>query len=488
MKQVSQEVFLMRATEIHPEYDFSASLYTSARMKVKVVCPWHGEFSILPGALFQGVGCKPCGSKSRGDKKRWTTEKFIEKSREVWGADYDYSKSVYIKSQVKLTITCPKHGDFQITPNNHINGHACLECGNARIQKHKADTQDDFLRKAKKSNGDRYDYSKVKYDTSYTDVEVGCPMHGYFWTRPNDHVKGVGCPKCVTNHSQPHKELEEFLFSLGAEFESNTRAIITPKELDIYIPSHKLAIEFNGLYWHAVGPEDSADAKFKHRDKYHTCVGKDILLLQINEHEWKNDNTRSIWKSIISSKLGKHKKVYARETEFQEISRDAAQVFLAGNHLQGSTPIIRWAFGLFHHEILVGVITFAAHEKKEINLNRLAFKRGITVVGGARKLFKNALPYLPSTDIVTFSNNQYSNGAVYPEMGFSKVADMPPSYQWAYHNALWNKRSLRKKFLKKLPDIQYADNKTEHQMLFQAGARCLYDAGYQKWKYQTPTK
>jgi hypothetical protein len=137
-KRVTQEAFQMRATEIHPEYDFSNSLYTSARTKIKAVCPRHGEFSILPGALFQGWSCKHCGIRSRGDKRRWTTDRFIAKAREVWGNNYDYSQSAYVGSKVKITITCPQHGLFEQTPANHIKGHGCPACGNARIREYAA--------------------------------------------------------------------------------------------------------------------------------------------------------------------------------------------------------------------------------------------------------------------------------------------------------------------------------------------------------------
>lgn len=367
---------------------------------------------------------------------------------------------------------------------NHLNGHGCPECGNERNAARLKDSPEDFLRKCRAAHGELYDYSRVAYTDSFTDVEVVCRKHGSFWSRPNDHVKGVGCPSCTTNHSAPHKEIEAYLGTLGIEYVSNTRSIIPPKELDIYVPSHRLAIEFNGMYWHAFGPGDPASEKYRHREKYETCRRAGILLLQIDEHEWMNETTRSVWMSVLASKLGKHRRVAARATEFRPISRHEANRFLSTNHLQGGTPVVRWAFGLFHGDHLVGVITFAMHEKGMINLTRLAFPLGVTVIGGARKLFQNALPHLPEMDIVTFSNNQYSDGSVYGVLGFEKEADLPPSYQWLFRGSVWNKRQMRRRHLARRPDIQFDPSKTEHQNLFAAGARCLYDAGYRRWRYR----
>ena len=46
-------------------------------------------------------------------------------------------------------------------------------------------------------------------------------------------------------------ELSEFITSLNVDIVTNERTILNGKELDIYIPSHKIAIEYNVLYWHS---------------------------------------------------------------------------------------------------------------------------------------------------------------------------------------------------------------------------------------------
>lgn len=136
--------------------------------------------------------------------KKLTTEEFIEKAKEVHGDKYDYSKSIYNGYHRLLTITCPKHGDFQQLPSNHIAGMGCKLC----CYHHQSNTED-FIEKAKKVHGDKYDYSKVNYITSYDKVCIICPNHGEFLQTPSSHLNGCGCPSCSFDNKR--KTFETFL-------------------------------------------------------------------------------------------------------------------------------------------------------------------------------------------------------------------------------------------------------------------------------------
>ena len=57
-------------------------------------------------------------------------------------------------------------------------------------------TQKEFIERARKVHGNKYDYSKVIYKNSSTKVCIVCPKHGEFWQIPNSHLQGIGCPKC----------------------------------------------------------------------------------------------------------------------------------------------------------------------------------------------------------------------------------------------------------------------------------------------------
>lgn len=490
-RSMTTERFITRAKSAHPDaaFDYSRVVYASSRIKVTIVCPEHGPFEQLPYAHLQGHGCRKCGQSRSARMRSQSTENFIARATEVHdGKGYDYSQARYARNSDNVTIGCPWHGSFVQKPSHHLAGSGCPACGREATKGKLLKDVETFIHEARAIHGDKYDYSRVVLTGAFQYSEIVCPRHGSFWQTPDAHINSAaGCNSCTSRHSGPHKEIERFLTEHGIEFRSNDRRRLAPVELDIYVEGSELAIEFNGSYWHSLDGSEPAHTRLRHLEKFAAADAAGITLLQIDEHEWSNAATRAIWQSIILSKLGKHKKLHARATEFHAISSREASQFLAQHHLQGATPGTRWCFGLRHEGRLAGVLTFAAHQKVALNLTRLAFARGLTIVGGAQKLFRNALRVLPVQDIVTFSNNRYSNGSIYTILGFAKDGSLPPSYQWLWRNRLWNKRLLRRARLATLLGEEFHPRETEHQNLFRAGARCLYDAGYVRWVYRRTT-
>ena len=137
---------------------------------------------------------------------RLTTEEFIERARKVHGDEYDYSKVKYVNIETEVCIICNKHGEFWQTPQHHLRGHKCPKC---RREERKL-TQEQFIERAIKIYGNKYDYSKVKYDGIFKKICIICPEHGEFWKTPDSHLNaGSGCPKC--NHNSTPYTTEEFI-------------------------------------------------------------------------------------------------------------------------------------------------------------------------------------------------------------------------------------------------------------------------------------
>ena len=88
--------------------------------------------------------------------KKYTTEEFIKKAKSIHGDEYDYSLVEYTNSYSKVNIICLKHGKFEQTPNNHLNGNGCPNC----IKNKKTNTID-FIEKSKIIHGNKYDYDLV---------------------------------------------------------------------------------------------------------------------------------------------------------------------------------------------------------------------------------------------------------------------------------------------------------------------------------------
>lgn len=128
-------------------------------------------------------------------KHRWTEQEFIARARLIHPSDkYDYSDVNYVNNSTKVSIVCSEHGLFKQTPKSHLLGKGCIAC--AGVKKH---TTNSFIQKAREIHGDRYDYSKVDYVNAREKVIVTCPEHGQFEQIPNNHLSGVCCPGCA-NH------------------------------------------------------------------------------------------------------------------------------------------------------------------------------------------------------------------------------------------------------------------------------------------------
>ena len=143
--------------------------------------------------------------------RKLTREAFIEKARKIHGNKYDYSKVFYINSKTSVIIICPIHGEFLQRPNNHLLGQGCPKCKAEKSARRS--TREDFIEKARKIHGDKYDYSKVVYINNSTPVIIICPEHGEFLQTPQAHLSGHGCAKCRNEKLSMERRdsLDEFI-------------------------------------------------------------------------------------------------------------------------------------------------------------------------------------------------------------------------------------------------------------------------------------
>lgn len=226
------------------KYDFSTIKNANLEETVYATCKEHGIFHKRLHRLLSGSGCPICSGKSRK-----TTEQFIIDAKKVHGGKYNYSKSVYKNAKTKLTITCPKHGDFEITPTNHTSGKiGCPKCSLEELSKRFRSNTDNFVKKAIVKHGNKYDYSSVNYVNNYTKIGVICHKHGIFYITPFNHLSGKGCPICKS--SKIENEIRDLLQKENIDFEQQ-KTFDWLKDnglmfLDFYLPQHNIAIECQG--------------------------------------------------------------------------------------------------------------------------------------------------------------------------------------------------------------------------------------------------
>ena len=251
--QLTTEKFIEKAKKVHGDkYDYSKVEYVNNHTKVCIICPEHGEFWQTPSSHLTGRGCKKCYNEKQKKSMRMNENVFIEKAKEIHGHKYDYSKTKYIDSSTKVCIICPEHGEFWQTPNNHLRGAGCKKCYEEKRKNTgngKRKTKEQFIKDAEKTHGNKYDYSKTKYVNSNTKICVICPEHGEFWTRPDHHLNGVGCPVCNDSHLE--KEILEFLNKNKIEYihkcDKKYFSWLEKQHLDFYLPDYNVAIECQGI-------------------------------------------------------------------------------------------------------------------------------------------------------------------------------------------------------------------------------------------------
>lgn len=131
----TKDSFIEKAKAIYGEkYSYDKVVYKSNKTKVIITCNEHGDFEIRPYNFLQGHGCFKCSMKKKPQCVPWTTEKFISKAKELYGDKYLYNKVNYINCETKVIITCKKHGDFEITPDNFLRGHGCPHCATSFLE------------------------------------------------------------------------------------------------------------------------------------------------------------------------------------------------------------------------------------------------------------------------------------------------------------------------------------------------------------------
>jgi len=190
--------FLVKARLMHGDkYNYQKVEYKDSKTKIIITCLMHGDFIQNPPDHLSGNGCQQCSIDRRAKKRRLTLKDFLEKAKFKHGDKYNYNKVHYLNNNTNIIITCPDHGDFKQTPNNHFEGKGCNACGRlSTISKQRYDISE-FIQKANIVHDHYYNYSKVQYDGAFTKVRIICPKHGEFMQSPGGHLNGKRCSKCA---------------------------------------------------------------------------------------------------------------------------------------------------------------------------------------------------------------------------------------------------------------------------------------------------
>ncbi len=369
---------------------------------------------------------------------------------------------------------------------------------------------EDFKNKSKKTNTERYGAENYANSLDYLKMLLAKKKHKYdnilFLDYSREEKKySILCKECnekfninsdllasrIANESSvclkcnpigdkyvsnAENMISEFLEEKNVQLIRTDMKSISPYHLDIVIEKNKMAIEFNGIYWHS----DKFKDKYYHINKYNKCSDADLSLIQIWEDDW--NNKRDIVKSILLNKIGmSDQKVYARKCHIKEVHHKEKDSFLEENHIQGKTTS-SINLGLYHNNSLISLMTFGKRRtngKSEFELIRFCNKLNTVVVGAASRLFNFFVKNYEFDKIISYSDNSYSNGDIYKKLNFH-YSGTSINYYWCdgknkYHRFNFNK--------KRLVAQGFDASKTEDQIMRERGFSKIWGAGNKKWIY-----
>lgn len=377
-----------------------------------------------------------------------------------------------IKEKVKKTNN-ERYGCNWITQSDQFKTKYKQKC----LDKYGVDNfakSDEYKKKCKSALFKNVEYMKsngyislheiiVKYGTGWYqknyDKVVTYKNKGYIHEQYLDEIKKY------SERIKSNVQQEIFDFINMPDAIQNTRSIIKPYELDIYIPSLKLAIESDGIYWHS-----KVDSKY-HLMKTKMCEEKGIRLIHITDWQW--NNQQDIIKSILNVALNRVSTIiYARKCIVKLVDNKTAKKFLNENHIQGGINASKH-IGLYYNNELVQLISLgnSRYKKGEYELYRMCTKLNTTIVGGFSKLLSNV-----KEPLYSYVDRSLFTGSGYLATGWTLISETPPSYSYYKQNIRLNRTQAQKAKLQKLLD-NFDSNLTEKQNMLNNGWLILYDCG-----------
>lgn len=288
------------------------------------------------------------------------------------------------------------------------------------------------------------------------------------------------CPKCypkVSHTSLAEKEVINFIIdNCGVEVEENVRHVIKPWEIDIWIPSLRIGVEYHGMYWHS----SEFCTRNYHQDKWKEANKHDVHLIQIFESEWLHE------KELVQQRL-LHKisppisKIGARDCDIRTVSKKECDNLLSHHHMQGTTTNETFRCGLFHDEVLVAVMTFGKRVfSQHMELIRYCCLPAYTIVGGAERLFSFFRKNNPEVDtVISYCDNRWNRGHMYGRLGFEKIKLTRPNYFWFDPET----KKMENRWLFHRLKIEKKEGETEDLIMASRGWLKIHDCGNTKFQW-----
>jgi DNA-binding CsgD family transcriptional regulator len=301
-------------------------------------------------------------------------------------------------------------------------------------------------------------YTTLGKSTYELAAELGC-SDGTVGRYLKSHNIDISTRYSVSSHE---RKLREFLEEHSIEFECSVTSIITPYELDIYIPSLNMAIEVNGVYWHSEVYKDNA----YHEMKRLKCADVGIRLIHLYEDDiiYKFD----VIKRFLLNAMGLtgDDRIFARKcTINRRPDKEVCKDILDAHHIQGNAGSTS-RMTLEYSGETVAVMLFHGNV-----LTRYATTK--KVIGGFGKLLKASR----LSEVISFVDLDMFTGDAYIKVGFVIDAYLRPDYKYVVNDKRYHKFNYRKSRFATDPQLKFDENKTEHELALVNNIYRIYDSG-----------
>lgn len=409
--------------------------YTNAHADLKWKCKVcdHVFYNKYYKVCILKTACPECRKKRISPK----IKEFSDIIKKLGTEKYSYVSGEYRNNRSKLDLLCPQNHQIAISWFSWWTmGYRCSICN--KIEK-ETELKEHMVKYLAENNLKLLcmvnTFKRGEFGTDYL-LEVECEKNHITQTNWSYlyYLKRF-CSRCKPKTSKPEKEIMEFLTSLGIKVEQHNREILNGKELDLYLPEYRLAIEYNGLYWHS---DCCVSDRYRHFKKHETCLRKNIGLITIWQNEW--ETRKEAVKNIILNRIQKLKKISLTKYTLETIEYVEAFKFMETNHVFSITELDRSvALKDFNGNVL-SVISYSVEKCSRIKLVGFCDLLGCKIQGSFPKLLIKLIEVEKPKGIISFVDRRYFTENILVRNGFKRV-NLTLGYKWTDLQKVYNEHS-----------------------------------------------
>ena len=454
------------------ENNIELLIYQSGKKSLSCFKCSKGHIFVKTNDAFRETPTCPECAKERRAKQRY--QEYVRRLKENGLTPL----TEFYTATDKFACQC-EQGHIMWTNILNLNGnYECSICNNERMSKDRRFSIDE-VKQILKEKG--FEYVSGEYKNQYSQILAKC-YSGHFIKNNLNYFKTISsCPECRVGGFQKmqYQLLEDIEKMLPNEdIVLNDREVLDGKEIDIYIPSKKIGIELDGVYWHS-----QKDKKY-HLEKTKLANEKGIKLLHFWDVEY--SEKKEIVLNMIRSKLGLNNRIYGRNTRVKVISKNVAKEFLNKYHINGYHQA-NFCIGLYYKGELYAAAAFSKsryNKQYKFELNRYALKPGFTIIGGFGKIIKKYKKMTNNAPLITYVDIRFSGvdpeSTVYAKNKMEFIGYTEPNYFYLKDHKIHSRIEFQKHKLKDKLEVFYPEL-TEIENMTNNGYRIVYDCGNMKF-------